>query len=147
MWLRVNPHSSVPMYQQIVDGVKEAVAVGIVQPGERLLPVRDLAAELAINHNTVAKAYQELEREHVIELTRGRGTFISSPQHTPDSASREDELLAMMNKLFVEAHHLRVSEDKLIQLFRDTLNKWRGTRGEGAHHGSGNRDITSDENL
>ena len=62
---------------------KGAIAAGWLKPGDRLPSVRELAVSLAINHNTVAKAYQELERERVIEVVRGRGTFVADPGERP----------------------------------------------------------------
>ncbi|CEO88169.1 GntR family transcriptional regulator [Syntrophaceticus schinkii] len=77
MWFDIDQRSSTPIYQQLVEGVKQAVARGILIQGEKLPSVRELAARITINPNTIAKAYQELEREGVIETLRGRGTFVA----------------------------------------------------------------------
>jgi GntR family transcriptional regulator len=118
------------MYQQVVEGVKEAVARGGLKPGDKLPAVRELAMELTINHNTVAKAYQALEREGVIEVIRGRGTFIAESPAAPDPTSKLRELKEAMVKWIVEAHHLRMSDEELVALFQSVLREWRTGGGQ-----------------
>ncbi|MCL6516396.1 GntR family transcriptional regulator [Alicyclobacillus sp.] len=137
MWLHVNPKLSVPVYQQVIDGVKAAVAKGVLKPGDRLPSVRELAVALAINHNTVAKAYQELERDRVIEVIRGRGTFIAEPAVPPDSERRFAELRASMRKLLVDAHHLNLRPEDVLAMFQDVVHQWK--REEDGHE-DGHRD-------
>ena len=74
---RPNPSSGVPVYLQLMEQVKDALATGALRPGEPLPGIRPLAEELVINPNTVAKAYRELEHEGVIELRQGAGAFVS----------------------------------------------------------------------
>ena len=69
-----NPN--VPIYQQIMNGIKQDIVSGARKPGDRLQSVRELAEALTVNPNTVQRAYQELEREGVSETRRGTGTFI-----------------------------------------------------------------------
>ena len=66
-----------PIYEQIIDHIKEQVIKGILRPGDQVPSVRQLAGMLTVNANTVAKAYQELERQKIIETIRGRGTFVA----------------------------------------------------------------------
>ncbi|GMA51983.1 GntR family transcriptional regulator [Alicyclobacillus contaminans] len=128
MWLHVDPRSAVPVYQQVVEGVKAAVARGVLKPGDKLPSVRELAMELTINHNTVAKAYQELERLHVIEVIRGRGTFIAAEPVPADRDHRMRELKHAMVRWIVEAHHMQMDEEALLELFRTVLQEWRNGR-------------------
>lgn len=123
MWLRIEVRSSVPVYQQVVDGVKSAVAKGLLQPGDRLPAVRDLATELTINHNTVQKAYQELERERVIEVVRGRGTYISRDPAIPNQGERRETLYKEMCRWAIEAHHLRIRDDELQRMLEMALKE------------------------
>jgi GntR family transcriptional regulator len=74
--LTVDPRSGVPIYLQIIEQVKRSVAIGILSAGEQLPTVKQLALDLTINPNTVAKAYRELERDGVIETAAGRGSFV-----------------------------------------------------------------------
>jgi GntR family transcriptional regulator len=75
--MNVNPRSHVPIYLQIADGIREAVAAGIYQPGEPLPSLRNLALQVQVNPNTVQKAYDELAREGLIYAQRGKGLFVS----------------------------------------------------------------------
>lgn len=72
----IDLRSSAPIYEQIVNKIKEAVVKGYLKPMDSLPSVRKLATMLNVNPNTIAKAYQELERQHVIITIRGKGTFI-----------------------------------------------------------------------
>lgn len=117
MWINVDARLHTPIYQQIVDGVKEQIALGRLRPGDRMLTVRELANKLSLNHNTVAKAYQELERERVIELVRGRGTFVAVQTIVPDLEGRKRALREALKKWFVDAHHLQLSEAELLAMF------------------------------
>src|SRR5258706_1823344 len=76
MLLHLNPASGVPLYLQLIEQVKHAIETGAMRAGEQLPSVRQMAEELLINPNTVARAYRELEHEGVIELKHGSGAFI-----------------------------------------------------------------------
>ena len=128
MWLPIDPRSPKPVYQQVVDAVKEAVAKGMLEPGDRMPAVRELASQLTINHNTVARAYQELERDRVIEVLRGRGTFIAASRPRPDRDDRVRAVAARIRELLIEAHHLQMNEEELLELFQVTLREWRQER-------------------
>ncbi|WP_304457875.1 GntR family transcriptional regulator [Alicyclobacillus sendaiensis] len=132
LWLRVDPRSPTPVYQQIVDGIKAAVAAGWLKPGDRLPSVRDLAVSLAINHNTVAKAYQELERSRVIEVVRGRGTFVANPgqRPPPDVEERVHKLRDTLRLAWIEAYHLGLAEDAFEEMFHQARDDARGERKE-----------------
>ncbi len=129
MWFRVDPRLATPVYQQVVDGVKEAVAKGLLRYGDRLPSVRELATMMTLNHNTVAKAYQELERERVIEVVRGRGTYVAQPGVVPDREERLEKMAETMRLLWVEAHHLQLSEDEFVKLFQQSMQEWNRERG------------------
>ena len=74
--LTVDPRSGVPIYLQIIEQIKRSVALGVLQAGEQLPTVKQLALDLTVNPNTVARAYRDLEREQVIETAAGRGSFV-----------------------------------------------------------------------
>jgi GntR family transcriptional regulator len=86
--LKPNPSSGVPIYLQLMEQVKHAIATGALKPGEQLPSIRPLAEELVVNPNTVAKAYRELEHEGVIELRQGAGAFVSNTAPTEQDAER-----------------------------------------------------------
>ena len=128
MWLSIDPRSTKPVYQQVVDAVREAVAKGILEQGDRMPAVREMASQLTINHNTVARAYQELERDRVIEVLRGRGTFVAASRPRTDRDDRVRALAARIRELLIEAHHLQMTEEELLELFQVTLREWRQER-------------------
>ena len=79
-----------PIYAQIVDGIREQIAAGILEPGEKLPSVREMAAALAINPNTIQRSYRALELEGWIATVPGKGCFVCSNQQT---VARETERL------------------------------------------------------
>lgn len=101
-----------PIYEQIYQSVIRYVSLGILNPDEKLPPVRSLAAELGINPNTVAKAYQMLERDGYIYSSTGRGSFISNRL----SAQEAEKLLAV--EKFTEA----VKSAAMLGVSRERLN-------------------------
>ena len=74
---RLDSRSGIPTYLQLVQQVKQAARLGLLQPGDQLPTVKEVVAGLAINPNTVLKAYRELDREGFVEARRGQGTFLS----------------------------------------------------------------------
>ena len=78
--------SGVPTYLQLVHQVRQALRLGVLRPGDQLPTVKEVAGSLAINANTVLKAYRELDRDGLVEARRGLGTFVSTllPPHRPD---------------------------------------------------------------
>jgi GntR family transcriptional regulator len=87
--LTVDARSGVPIYQQIVEQVKRSTALGVLQSGEQLPTVKQLALDLTVNPNTVARAYRDLERDGVIETAPGRGSFVKG-----DGAAASTKLAA-----------------------------------------------------
>jgi GntR family transcriptional regulator len=129
LWLEINPRSNTPIYQQLVDGVKELVARGILVPGERMPTVRELAVELSLNPNTVAKAFQKLEQEGIIETMRSRGTFVAGRTEVLDMEAARQQLVDLVEKVLVEAYHLGLKREDIKQLFEESLDNW-GKKGE-----------------
>lgn len=125
MRLNINPRLSTPVYQQVMDGIKEMVARGILAPGERIPTVREMAAELSLNPNTIAKAYQRLEQEGIIETMRSRGTFIAEPVEAADLKVAREKLTGLVDKVLVEAYHLGLEREEIEELFADSLDKWQ----------------------
>jgi GntR family transcriptional regulator len=125
MLFHVNASSGVPIYVQIETQVKNAVAAGALKKGEALPSVRKLAVELRINPNTVARAYQELEREGVIRTVPGGGTYIAG--HTPRFLKSEKlrRLQPYARQIAVEGTQLGLSEGDIIEIVQEELEKLR----------------------
>lgn len=120
----VDPHSEIPIYVQIINQVKHAAASGIIQPGDRLPSVRRLARELVVNPNTIARAYQELERDGVITTQQGRGTFVAEKGSILSYEERLKQLGRLVRRLLVEAYHLDVSFSDLLGLVEREMQEF-----------------------
>jgi GntR family transcriptional regulator len=90
MEFQCDPTSRIPIYRQLMDQVRRAVARGRLQPATRLPSVRQLSRELVVNPNTVARAYTELEREGVLNTRQGLGVFVAEPQDELSGAVRRE---------------------------------------------------------
>ncbi|MFY9781580.1 MAG: GntR family transcriptional regulator [Candidatus Baltobacteraceae bacterium] len=121
----VDPRSGVPLYLQLIEQVKRAVALGTLEPGEQLPTVKALALDLTINPNTVARVYRELERDGVIETSPGRGSFVRAGS-AGGSARRAVEDLARgaLDDAVREAKSLGLERDAVSGLFEDALARW-----------------------
>ena len=95
----VDVKSRVPIYEQIINGIKDAVLSGILTADEALPSVRSLASELAINPNTIQKAYSELERSGIVYSVPGRGSFVSSNTAEIERQHRERVLSSLKEEL------------------------------------------------
>ncbi|MBQ6555854.1 MAG: GntR family transcriptional regulator [Firmicutes bacterium] len=106
----IDIRSNVPIYEQLVGQVKRAVVQGLLKKGDLIPSVRKMAAELGVNPNTVAKAYQELEHQGVTITVRGRGTMINDlPARTDISGTLEK-----MRPLITELIYAGKSKDEII---------------------------------
>jgi len=121
MIIRLESASGRPLYQQIVDQVKHMVAAGTLRSEDRLPTVRELAADLIVNPNTIAHAYQQLEREKVIETRRGLGSFICNSGSPLSKAVRIAMVADLIDRALVEAHHLGIEADGVRAILEDRL--------------------------
>ena len=130
--LHVDPGSGLPVYLQIVDQVRRAVAIGILKPGEQLPTVKQLSSDLIVNPATVSRALRELEHLEIVRSVSGRGAFVRD-----DAASgvaktgARDVVSASIDAATREARSLGVDESDLRELFRRALDAWY--RGDGTH--------------
>ena len=110
--LTLNYRDSRPIYEQIRDGLRRLIVTGALAPDEKLPSVRAMATELAINPNTIQRAYAELEAEGYIYSIPGKGSFASS-QLNPN-LTRQKELLDRLTELVSELKYLDVSQEEII---------------------------------
>ncbi len=111
--IQLNYRDSRPIYEQIKEGLRRLVITGAVLKDEKLPSVRELAGELAINPNTIQRAYRELEAEGYIYTISGRGSFAA--QQTDVNAGRNETLLKQFDEIVRELLFLAESKDTLIQ--------------------------------
>ena len=116
MLLRVNYKSGKPVYLQIVDQVKLAVASGALRGGDALPGIRPLAESLRVNRNTIAKAYTELESQGVIETNAGKGCFVRNGGSPYRKDARLELLRHEIDAAVVQAHHLQVGKADFLKL-------------------------------
>lgn len=127
MLVHLNPSSGVPVYLQLEAQVKQAVAAGALRAAEALPSVRKLAAELRINPNTVARAYQNLERDGVIRSVPGGGTFVADGVPGLLKSEKIRRLRPHARQVAVEGRQLRLSSDEILRLVEDELKQLGGT--------------------
>ena len=118
MELRIDPSSAVPVYAQVVDQVRMLIALRALRPGDRLPSVRELAAQVRINRNTAAKAYQLLEAAGVLETRAGQGTFVADGVPPWSRDERLRRLEHSLNRALVEAYHLEIPFDEVLKTIR-----------------------------
>ena len=110
--LIVNYRDARPIYQQIKDGLRKLILTGAIAADEKLPSVRALATELAINPNTIQRAYAELESEGVIYSVAGKGSF-AAPHHEAATV-RKEELFRQLDALVGELHDLNVTNEEIV---------------------------------
>ena len=116
MIIRVQASLGVPIYQQIESQVKHAIAAGALKQDDTLPPVRKLAAELRINPNTVARAYQNLERDGILRTVPGGGCYVNGQSPGLLKSEKLRRLKPLATQLAVEAKQLRLAREDLMQL-------------------------------
>jgi GntR family transcriptional regulator len=122
MIFQVDFQTGKPVYLQLADQIRYAAALGRIRPGDPLPSLRVLAEELRVNHNTIAKAYAELEGQGLIETRTGKGHFLKE-NHTPLTQQMRQKLLQTeIDEAVVMAHHLRVDREKFLALVKERLD-------------------------
>ena len=111
-------HSGVPAYRQVIDQVRGGMAAGQLAPGDQLPTVRQLAVDLAINPNTVVRAYRELELGGLLETHQGTGTFISTQKIKRAEVERERQLAQIVGDCVSRAGAAGFTVDELIEELR-----------------------------
>lgn len=110
----INTSDKRPIYEQIIDNIKELILKGILRQGEQLPSVRGLATILTVNVNTVMKAYNELEREAVIEIRKGKGAFV---KEIPKKVINKQQLVQLRQDLkasCIAMHYMGMSREEII---------------------------------
>lgn len=118
MRIELDTSSREPIYQQLVDRIQLKVAQGELADGYKLPSVRELALDLRINPNTVARAYRELETAGVVVRQHGRGVFVSRRTGTVSAAEQERQLAEHVDALLLAAWRLGLTPDQLIEHVR-----------------------------
>ncbi len=125
MNIRIDTTDGAAIYLQIVDQIKRSVAVGRLKPEDPLPSVRQLALDLTINPNTVARAYLELEHEGVIYKRQGQGTYVSAQAIEASRRERNRIVGALFERAIVEAVHFGMSAPEIDEVYRSLARRYK----------------------
>ena len=121
---RLDPSSGVPFYRQIIDQVLLAVGDGRLRPGSQLPTVRQLAVDLSVNLNTVAKAYREMEIRGIVQTQQGTGTFIAAREGAK-SRERRKALADLVDRFIANGEALGIPLEDLLEALAERAEKAR----------------------
>ncbi len=121
MQLSIEPNNGIPIYEQLVRQVKYAVAEGVVAPGQVIPSVREMARQLAVNPNTVQRAYLQLQDEEVLHSLRGRGMAVSTGAKRKCVSDRQQLLAERLEAVLDEAIRGGLDPDRLRDMFEKAL--------------------------
>lgn len=113
--IRLDYRDSRPIYQQVKDGLRRLMVTGVLRSGDKLPSVRQLATELTINPNTIARAYSELEAEGFVVTVNGKGTFVAEGQE--QNLGRKRELMEHLTPILQELRELGMTKEELEELW------------------------------
>jgi len=124
MQIRIDSASDRAVYQQIIDQIKRDIALGRLLKDEKLPTVRQLAGQLAINPNTIAKAYRQLEQEGIIVTKPGTGAFVASLDSNLSRAVKRKVLSEELERIAIEAFHMQIDRQTLLEWFNNAAEKF-----------------------
>jgi len=124
MQFRIDNASDRPVYQQIMDQIKRDIALGRLIKNEKLPTVRQLARQLAINPNTIAKAYRQLEQEGIIVTKAGAGAFVANLDSNLSRSVRKKLISEELERITVEAYHMQIDGQTLLEWFNNAVVKF-----------------------
>lgn len=116
---RLDTESGVPVYRQIIDQVHRAIATGLLKVGDQIPTVRQVAVDLAINPNTVLRAYREMEIRGTVDTQQGSGTFIADNRAEDSGGERERQIAQLVGEFVSRAGAAGFSVEQLIKALRD----------------------------
>ncbi|TWU34433.1 GntR family transcriptional regulator [Novipirellula artificiosorum] len=126
MFFTVDPSNGVAIYLQIVRQIKYAIAEQTLRPGQLLPSVRQLSQQLTVNPNTVARAFQELQSDGVIETLRGRGVVVCSGAVDPCRRERKTVIAERISGVLSEAFHGGLTADEIRKIVESKINQLDG---------------------
>jgi GntR family transcriptional regulator len=124
--LKLDLRSGVPVYRQIIDQVLGGISTGSLKPGDQLPTVRQLAVDLAINPNTVVRAYRELEIREVLATQQGTGTFITDKKAEKNEIERRRRVAQLSGELLARAGAEGITLRELLEYFNELQNEQNG---------------------
>jgi GntR family transcriptional regulator len=128
MMIELDFRSHVPIYAQLVDRIKHLVATGVLKPGDQLPTVRQLATDLRVNFNTIARAYRMLDESGVISTQQGRGTYVLEPMIPERAARLREAAIEELTRGFLrEADRMGFEPKEVARVYDEMLEVWLET--------------------
>ena len=124
MQIRIDNASDRPVYQQIIDHVKRDIALGRIIKNEKLPTVRQLAGQIAINPNTIAKAYRQLEQQGIIVTKAGAGAFVANLDSNLSRSVRKKLISEELERIAVDAYHMQIESQTLLEWFNSAVARF-----------------------
>ena len=124
MQIRIDNALGRPVYQQIIDHVKRDIALGRIIKNEKLPTVRQLAGQIAINPNTIAKAYRQLEQQGIIVTKAGAGAFVANLDSNLSRSVRKKIISEELERIAVDAFHMQIESQTLLEWFNSAVAKF-----------------------
>ncbi len=125
MEFSIDPSSRLPIWRQLTHQIREAVARGKLQPGDRLPSVRELSRSVVVNPNTIARVYTELEREGILNTRRGLGVFVAQPGRERSRKVRKERLKEASDRFLTEAVHLGVTAEDVVAIVSGQVKQFQ----------------------
>ena len=123
MWVRLDNASTVPVFQQLAEQIRAAIARGALRPGDSLPSIRQMATEALINPNTVAKTYRDLEREGILRTQRGLGVFVADGAPRLCHGERRAAIRRQLEVVIAEGRRAGLTPKELEALCREALEE------------------------
>ena len=124
MQIQIDNASDRPVYQQIIDQVKRDIALGRINKNEKLPTVRQLAGQMAINPNMIAKAYRQLEQQGIIVTKAGAGAFVANLDSNLSRSVRKKLITEELELIAVDACHMQIDCHTLLEWFNNAVVKF-----------------------
>jgi GntR family transcriptional regulator len=122
-FVHLNPNSGMPIYRQLFSQLRQRIASGELAAEAQLPSVRELSADLKINPLTVAKVFQMLEAEGLVETRRGLGTFVVNGNITRSQKEKRELIAHAVEQVVAEARHLKMDENEVVKLVRQRFEE------------------------
>lgn len=123
MYLNIDQNSGTPVYIQITEQIKKAISIGVFEIGKPIPTIREIAIQLRINPNTVAKAIKELEREGILKTFVGKGSFVTENSLNITKKDQEGQALQLIEQFIKDVKWLNVDKDLVINMIQENWDK------------------------
>jgi GntR family transcriptional regulator len=123
VYLNIDQNSGTPVYIQITEQIKKAISIGVFEIGKPIPTIREIAIQLRINPNTVAKAIKELEREGILKTFVGKGSFVTENSLNITKKDQEGQALQLIEQFIKDVKWLNVDKDLVINMIQENWDK------------------------